>query len=136
MLKFIAAPLILIVCLVAVACGGGKSQPESTNIKRDIVGSWNCSANSFNNVHAADGSAAASNEVTISSDWSVSNKVISSSGKEMLSGSSEPGASLFPDSNHVVAVWESTNPEYEVHIRGDEMELVAGDGSKTTCKRK
>ena len=105
--------LIPLICLVATACGS--SVAESTNPKQDIVGSWSCGQMN----------------VTFSS-----NKVSFSGSAQAGITSSGSASNYFVDSTHIYGVWESVIPTYEVHIRGNKMELKGNDGSTETCTRK
>jgi len=122
--------LVSAICLAVTACGSSagnqaestnaQNQVESTNLQADIVGTWTCGGMN----------------VTFASDGKASFSGTSQSGQEFtqdMSGSTD--GSAFVDSTHIIGAWESALPIYEVHIRGDSMELTGTDGSTVVCTR-
>jgi hypothetical protein len=114
--KVLPTGLVILTAAFAAACGSsGSSQPVSLNPQQDIVGSWSCQGM----------------ELTFSSDSTVS-WVINYSGV-VEKGSGDVG---FVDNNHVIGVWDMSAQEYEVDIRGNEMELKPENGSTEKCSKK
>jgi len=127
--------LVSAICLAVTACGSSagnqaestnpqnqaestnpQNQAESTNLQADIVGTWTCGGMT----------------VTFASDGKTSYSGTSQSGQQ-IQGTSDGTA--FADSTHIIGYWELDYPLYEVHIRGDSMELTGTDGSTIVYTR-
>jgi hypothetical protein len=114
----LAALLLAVLMLTATACGSSAgNQTESTNPQQDIVGSWSGGGMTL----------------TFASDGKLSYSGTSQSGLKIQGSAASYG---FVDSTHIIGVWEADLPTYEVHIRGDSMELTAVDGSTVKFSRK
>lgn len=118
--------LVSAICLAVTACGSSagnqaestnpQNQAESTNLQADIVGTWTSGGMT----------------VTFASDGKTSYSGTSQSGQQ-IQGTSDGTA--FADSTHIIGYWELNYPLYEVHIRGDSMELTGTDGSTIVYTR-
>ncbi len=90
--------------LVTTGCGSNAgNEPESTNLKRDIVGSWTCN-DGWN--------------VMVSPDL-----VVSAQPQSGVGPSTTKATGLFVDDTHVANIWAFNINVFEVHIRGDKMTL-------------
>ena len=111
--SLVCACVLLLLIVPLAAC----SSNESTNPKKDAVGTWQTADKTLTLDFAADGSLHA-----VSQKTGVSIEVTST-------------GSAFTDATHIYGTWEINIQEFEVHISGDTMTLKGTDGSQISLSR-
>jgi len=112
--SLVCACLLLLLIVPLAAC----SSNESTNPKKDAVGTWQTADKTLTLDFAADGSVHA-----VSQPKSGVSIEVTSTGD------------AFTDATHVLGSWEMSFPTFEVHISGNTMTLKGNDGSQIVLTR-
>ena len=113
--RALACACVLLLLIVPLAAC---SSSESTNPKKDAVGTWQSDDKTLTLNFAADGSVHA-----VSQPKSGVSIEVTSTG------------SAFTDATHILGSWEMNFPTYEVHISGDRMVLKGTGGSQISLSR-
>jgi ABC-type multidrug transport system permease subunit len=112
--SLVCACVLLLLIVPLAAC----SSNESTNPKKDAVGTWQSADKTLTLDFAADGSLHAVSHATSG----VSIEVTST-------------GSAFTDATHIYGTWEVNISTYEVHISGDTMVLKGTNGKQISLTR-
>ena len=111
--SLVSACVLLLLIVPLAAC----SSNESSNPKKDAVGTWQTADKTLTLDFAADGSVHA----------------VSQKGGASIEVTSTGDA--FTDATHILGSWEMSFPTYEVHISGNTMTLKGTGGSQINLTR-